>query len=196
MEYLRCGVFAAPWCRAQEETGEEAPEPVVEKMLKDEIVRLTNIKASSKIRWASENHTAARATPEGETHQPLPPPDGWSSCQAPAASSRWRCCCRTTRWRPTASRRPTPTRRPASRWAATAPTCAPWPSARTTWPSCRPPGTRSRSGTGLIERRLHATVSGSGGALIVWGLVFQVHPAGDPHHGLRLRPVFHVRAGR
>ncbi|XP_035031091.1 WD repeat-containing protein 3 [Hippoglossus stenolepis] len=38
--------------KAQEEAGEEAAaEPVVEKMLKDEIVRLTNIKASSKIRW-------------------------------------------------------------------------------------------------------------------------------------------------
>lgn len=37
-------------CRAQEDGGEEAGEPVVEKMLKDEIVRLVNIKASSKIR--------------------------------------------------------------------------------------------------------------------------------------------------
>ncbi|KAF7649870.1 hypothetical protein LDENG_00134890, partial [Lucifuga dentata] len=31
--------------------GEEAAEPVVERMLKDEIIRLTNIKASAKIRW-------------------------------------------------------------------------------------------------------------------------------------------------
>uniref|UniRef100_A0A3B4UMW4 WD repeat-containing protein 3 n=1 Tax=Seriola dumerili TaxID=41447 RepID=A0A3B4UMW4_SERDU len=31
---------------------EEAAEPVVERMLKDEIIRLTNIKASAKIRWA------------------------------------------------------------------------------------------------------------------------------------------------
>ncbi|XP_056145530.1 WD repeat-containing protein 3 [Lampris incognitus] len=37
--------------KAQEGAGEEASEPVVEKMLKDEIIRLTNIKASSKIRW-------------------------------------------------------------------------------------------------------------------------------------------------
>lgn len=37
--------------KAQEETGQEAAEPVVEKTLKDEIIRLTNIKASSKIRW-------------------------------------------------------------------------------------------------------------------------------------------------
>ncbi|XP_058479073.1 WD repeat-containing protein 3 isoform X1 [Solea solea] len=37
--------------RAQD-TGEEEPEdPVVEKMLKDEIVRLTNLRASAKIRW-------------------------------------------------------------------------------------------------------------------------------------------------
>uniref|UniRef100_A0A3P8VK69 WD repeat-containing protein 3 n=1 Tax=Cynoglossus semilaevis TaxID=244447 RepID=A0A3P8VK69_CYNSE len=36
--------------KAQEDGGEEAGEPVVEKMLKDEIVRLVNIKASSKIR--------------------------------------------------------------------------------------------------------------------------------------------------
>ncbi|KAI3355690.1 hypothetical protein L3Q82_004283 [Scortum barcoo] len=37
--------------KAQEDAGEEAAEPVVERMLKDEIIRLTNIKASSKIRW-------------------------------------------------------------------------------------------------------------------------------------------------
>uniref|UniRef100_A0A3Q1EKS2 WD repeat-containing protein 3 n=1 Tax=Acanthochromis polyacanthus TaxID=80966 RepID=A0A3Q1EKS2_9TELE len=37
--------------KSQEETGEEAAEPVVEKMLKDEIIRLINIKASAKIRW-------------------------------------------------------------------------------------------------------------------------------------------------
>lgn len=37
--------------KAQEQTGEEAAEPVVERTLKDEIIRLTNIKASSKIRW-------------------------------------------------------------------------------------------------------------------------------------------------
>uniref|UniRef100_A0A3Q1BVC4 WD repeat-containing protein 3 n=1 Tax=Amphiprion ocellaris TaxID=80972 RepID=A0A3Q1BVC4_AMPOC len=36
--------------KSQEETGEEAAEPVVEKMLKDEIIRLMNIKASAKIR--------------------------------------------------------------------------------------------------------------------------------------------------
>lgn len=42
--------MAAPCCRAQEDAGEEAAEPVVERILKDEIVRLTNIKASSKIR--------------------------------------------------------------------------------------------------------------------------------------------------
>uniref|UniRef100_A0A671UDX3 WD repeat-containing protein 3 n=1 Tax=Sparus aurata TaxID=8175 RepID=A0A671UDX3_SPAAU len=35
-----------------EDAGEEAAEPVVERMLKDEIIRLTNIKASAKIRWA------------------------------------------------------------------------------------------------------------------------------------------------
>ncbi|XP_023258035.1 WD repeat-containing protein 3 [Seriola lalandi dorsalis] len=38
--------------KAQEEAAEEAAEPVVERMLKDEIIRLTNIKASAKIRWA------------------------------------------------------------------------------------------------------------------------------------------------
>lgn len=38
--------------KAQEDAGEEAAEPVVERMLKDEIIRLTNIKASAKIRWA------------------------------------------------------------------------------------------------------------------------------------------------
>lgn len=37
-------------CRAQEASGEETEEPVVKRMLKDEIIRLTNIKASSKIR--------------------------------------------------------------------------------------------------------------------------------------------------
>ncbi|KAG7240373.1 hypothetical protein INR49_026944 [Caranx melampygus] len=37
--------------KAQEDGAEEAGEPVVEKMLKDEIIRLTNIKASAKIRW-------------------------------------------------------------------------------------------------------------------------------------------------
>ncbi|XP_035533090.1 WD repeat-containing protein 3 [Morone saxatilis] len=37
--------------KAQEDAGEEAAEPVVERMLKDEIIRLTNIKASAKIRW-------------------------------------------------------------------------------------------------------------------------------------------------
>uniref|UniRef100_A0A671UEI5 WD repeat domain 3 n=1 Tax=Sparus aurata TaxID=8175 RepID=A0A671UEI5_SPAAU len=36
--------------KAQEDAGEEAAEPVVERMLKDEIIRLTNIKASAKIR--------------------------------------------------------------------------------------------------------------------------------------------------
>lgn len=39
-------------CRAQEDGAEEAEEPAVEKMLKDEIIRLTNIKASAKIRSA------------------------------------------------------------------------------------------------------------------------------------------------
>ncbi|XP_004081424.1 WD repeat-containing protein 3 [Oryzias latipes] len=38
--------------KAQEEAGGAAAEPVVERTLKDEIVRLTNIKASAKIRWA------------------------------------------------------------------------------------------------------------------------------------------------
>uniref|UniRef100_A0A8C4ERJ0 WD repeat-containing protein 3 n=1 Tax=Dicentrarchus labrax TaxID=13489 RepID=A0A8C4ERJ0_DICLA len=37
--------------KAQEDAGEEAAEPVVERTLKDEIIRLTNIKASAKIRW-------------------------------------------------------------------------------------------------------------------------------------------------
>uniref|UniRef100_A0A667ZLY8 WD repeat domain 3 n=1 Tax=Myripristis murdjan TaxID=586833 RepID=A0A667ZLY8_9TELE len=37
--------------KAQDGAGEEAAEPVVEKQLKDEILRLTNIKASAKIRW-------------------------------------------------------------------------------------------------------------------------------------------------
>lgn len=37
--------------KTQDDTGEEAEEPVVERMLKDEIIRLTNIKASAKIRW-------------------------------------------------------------------------------------------------------------------------------------------------
>lgn len=46
---FHCGM-TAPCCRAQEETGQEVAEPVVEKMLKDEIIRLTNIKASAKIR--------------------------------------------------------------------------------------------------------------------------------------------------
>ena len=43
-------VVAAPCCRAQEAAGEEAAEPMVERTLKDEILRLTNIKASAKIR--------------------------------------------------------------------------------------------------------------------------------------------------
>uniref|UniRef100_A0A3B3CFR4 WD repeat domain 3 n=1 Tax=Oryzias melastigma TaxID=30732 RepID=A0A3B3CFR4_ORYME len=38
--------------KAQEAAAGGAAEPVVERMLKDEIVRLTNIKASAKIRWA------------------------------------------------------------------------------------------------------------------------------------------------
>uniref|UniRef100_A0A8C9Y473 WD repeat-containing protein 3 n=1 Tax=Sander lucioperca TaxID=283035 RepID=A0A8C9Y473_SANLU len=37
--------------KSQEDACEEAAEPVVERTLKDEILRLTNIKASSKIRW-------------------------------------------------------------------------------------------------------------------------------------------------
>lgn len=37
--------------KAQENAAEEGAEPVVEQTLKDEIIRLTNIKASSKIRW-------------------------------------------------------------------------------------------------------------------------------------------------
>ncbi|KAK7913686.1 hypothetical protein WMY93_013897 [Mugilogobius chulae] len=37
--------------KAQETAAEEAVEPVVEQSLKDEIIRLTNLKASSKIRW-------------------------------------------------------------------------------------------------------------------------------------------------
>lgn len=41
---------AAPCCRAQEETGEGAGELEVKRTLKDEITRLTHIKASAKIR--------------------------------------------------------------------------------------------------------------------------------------------------
>lgn len=41
---------AAPCCRAQEETGEDAGELTVKRTLKDEITRLTHIKASAKIR--------------------------------------------------------------------------------------------------------------------------------------------------
>lgn len=41
---------AAPCCRAQEETGEDAGELEVKRTLKDEITRLTHIKASAKIR--------------------------------------------------------------------------------------------------------------------------------------------------
>uniref|UniRef100_A0A3Q1H8L2 WD repeat-containing protein 3 n=1 Tax=Anabas testudineus TaxID=64144 RepID=A0A3Q1H8L2_ANATE len=37
--------------KAQEDTVEEAAVPVVERTLKDEIIRLTNVKASAKIRW-------------------------------------------------------------------------------------------------------------------------------------------------
>lgn len=37
--------------KAQEDAAEEEAEPVVEQTLKDEIIRLTNLKASSKIRW-------------------------------------------------------------------------------------------------------------------------------------------------
>ncbi|KAM6956002.1 WD repeat-containing protein 3 [Lycodopsis pacificus] len=37
--------------KTQEGAGEEAVEPVVERMLKDEILKLTKIKASAKIRW-------------------------------------------------------------------------------------------------------------------------------------------------
>ncbi|MED6290311.1 Dip2/Utp12 protein [Characodon lateralis] len=37
--------------KAQEDAGEQTAEPVVERTLKDEIIRLTNIKASAKIRW-------------------------------------------------------------------------------------------------------------------------------------------------
>jgi len=48
---------AASFCRAQEDAGEQKAEPVVERMLKDEIIRLTNIKASAKIRsvWSKRN---------------------------------------------------------------------------------------------------------------------------------------------
>ncbi|XP_068185981.1 WD repeat-containing protein 3 [Antennarius striatus] len=38
--------------KAQGDGGEEGAEPVVERSLKDEILKLTNIKASAKIRWA------------------------------------------------------------------------------------------------------------------------------------------------
>lgn len=75
-------------CRAQEETGQEAAEPVVEKTLKDEIIRLTNIKASSKIRSASESQSGAQASrvaSAGEAHRSLLP-GGWSVCPVPAAS--------------------------------------------------------------------------------------------------------------
>lgn len=44
--------LCCPCCRAQEAPGEEAGAPVVTRTLKDEITRLTNIKASAKIRWA------------------------------------------------------------------------------------------------------------------------------------------------
>lgn len=43
-------IIISALCRAQEASGEETEEPVVKRMLKDEIIRLTNIKASSKIR--------------------------------------------------------------------------------------------------------------------------------------------------
>ncbi|XP_014852216.1 PREDICTED: WD repeat-containing protein 3 [Poecilia mexicana] len=38
--------------KTQEGAGDQTAEPVVERTLKDEIIRLTNIKASAKIRWA------------------------------------------------------------------------------------------------------------------------------------------------
>ncbi|PWA15611.1 hypothetical protein CCH79_00018459, partial [Gambusia affinis] len=37
--------------KTQEDAGDQTAEPVVERTLKDEIIRLTNIKASAKIRW-------------------------------------------------------------------------------------------------------------------------------------------------
>lgn len=46
-----CG-FAAPYCRAQEGAGQDAALPAVRTTLKDEIVRLTSVQASAKIRSA------------------------------------------------------------------------------------------------------------------------------------------------
>lgn len=46
------GASAAPCCRAQEAAGEDAGVPPVKRTLKDEITRLTHVKASAKIRWA------------------------------------------------------------------------------------------------------------------------------------------------
>lgn len=42
--------MTAPCCRAEEGAGQEAAETAVERTLKDDIIRLTNIKASAKIR--------------------------------------------------------------------------------------------------------------------------------------------------
>lgn len=179
---------SAPCCRAQEDAGEEAAEPVVERMLKDEIIRLTNIKASAKIRsvWSrtweelwgdrrepvlkkrTKQNLALQSTviylDQTNRHQsnlysltsytPLLRllSDGPSACPVQVVSWRWRCCCRTTPLRPTAWRLQTrplwPIRPLASRSEATAPMCARWPSARTTWPSSPPPGTPSKFGTG------------------------------------------------
>uniref|UniRef100_A0A7N6AU20 Small-subunit processome Utp12 domain-containing protein n=1 Tax=Anabas testudineus TaxID=64144 RepID=A0A7N6AU20_ANATE len=50
-QLVKACCVAAPCCRAQEDTVEEAAVPVVERTLKDEIIRLTNVKASAKIRW-------------------------------------------------------------------------------------------------------------------------------------------------
>lgn len=49
-QLVKACCVAAPCCRAQEDTVEEAAVPVVERTLKDEIIRLTNVKASAKIR--------------------------------------------------------------------------------------------------------------------------------------------------
>lgn len=76
-----CGV-PAPCCRTQEETGEEVAEPVVEKMLKDEIIRLTNIKASAKIRsvWRQSRERTNTQPTTPHTRLLRPPSGGWSVC--------------------------------------------------------------------------------------------------------------------
>lgn len=93
-----CGV-AALYCRAQEDAGEEAAEPVVERMLKDEIIRLTNLKASAKIRsvWSqgkTQNYALSAAVSHNlcmnfltlHAHLLHPPSDGWTACHVRAVS--------------------------------------------------------------------------------------------------------------